>query len=181
MGIEVVSNDDVLLDYYAFGCEEIKKGTNLSRLAQSMQQLELGEHVNPRYVLVICTLYRRLVVELLMFLHLQNEYASAVMMPTMEEEVKKSGGGGASLSKRGRQRKDLDKITKLFAEEKRKRAVWYDQEQQQQQQTIADEEEVVDRQCVTREEEQMLEDILSSLQTIVVVPPSSPTEGGRYG
>ena len=50
LGIDQITNDDIVLDYYAFECEEIKKGTNLSRLTQSMQQLELGEHVNPRYV-----------------------------------------------------------------------------------------------------------------------------------
>ena len=36
LGIDEIINDDVVLDYYAFECEEIKKGTNLSRLTQSM-------------------------------------------------------------------------------------------------------------------------------------------------
>ena len=63
LGIDEIINDDVVLDYYAFECEEIKKGTNLSRLTQSMQQLELGEHVNSHYVSIFYTLYRRLIVE----------------------------------------------------------------------------------------------------------------------
>ena len=78
-----------MLDYYAFECEEIKKGTNLRRLTQSMQQLELGEHVNPRYVSIFRTLYRRLIVEALQFLHLQKEYTSAVL-PTPADESESS-------------------------------------------------------------------------------------------
>ena len=33
-----------------FNSEEIKKGTTLSRLRQSMQQLELEEHIHPNYM-----------------------------------------------------------------------------------------------------------------------------------
>ena len=84
-----------------------------------MQQLELGEHVNPRYVSIFRTLYRRLIVEPLQFLRLQNEYTSTVL-PTKPEENESS----LLSSKRGRKRKDPDKITQLFAEEKRKRALW---------------------------------------------------------
>ena len=115
LGIDEIINDDVVLDYYAFECEEIKKGTYLSRLTQSMQQLELGEHVNPRYVSIFRTLYRRLIVEPLQFLRLQNEYTSTVL-PTKPEENESS----LLSSKRGRKTKDPDKITQLFAEEKRK-------------------------------------------------------------
>ena len=91
LGIEEIINDDVVLDYYAFECEEIKKGTNLSRLTQSMQQLELGEHVNPRYISIFRTLYRRLIVEPLQFLRLQHEYTSAVLpTSTVAEESESS-------------------------------------------------------------------------------------------
>ena len=86
LGIDEISNDDVVLDYYAFECEEIKKGTNLSRLTQSMQQLELGEHVHPRYVSIFRTLYRWLIVEPLQFLRLQNKYTSPVLPTTEESE-----------------------------------------------------------------------------------------------
>ena len=118
LGIEEIINDDVVLDFDAFKCEEIKKGTNLSRPTQSMQQLELGEHVNPHYVLTFRTLYRQLIVEPLLFLHLQNEYTSAVMPTTTTTTTEEKQF--SSLFQRGRKRKDPDKITQLFAEEKRK-------------------------------------------------------------
>ena len=86
LGIQDIINDDVVLDYYAFECEEIKKGTNLSRLTQSMHQLELGEHVNSRYVSVFRTLYRRMIVEPLQYLRLQNEYTSAVLPSSSVED-----------------------------------------------------------------------------------------------
>ena len=157
LGIEDIINDDVVLDYYAFDCEEIKKGTNLSRLTQSMHQLELGEHVNPWYVSVFRALYRRLIVEPLQFLRLQTEYTSAVL-PTSTEDSESS-------SKRGRKRRDPDRITQLFAEEKRKRALWYRQQQQQY---------IQDQQRQEEEENQrVLDDILSSLQTTITVSPTT--------
>ena len=176
LGIEHISNDDIVLDYYAFQCEEIKKGTNLSRLTQSMQQLELGEHVSPRYVSIFRALYKRLIVDPLQFLRIQSEYTSSVVSP--------SGDGDGESPKRGRKRRDPDKISQLFAEEKRKRALWYRQQQQQYLQ---------DQQRQEEEENQMLDDILSSLQTpisvssstaavapSVVVGSTSPSRGG-YG
>ena len=192
LGIQDIINDDVVLDYYAFECEEIKKGTNLSRLTQSMHQLELGEHVNPRYVSVFRTLYRRLIVEPLQYLRLQNEYTSAVLPSSSSVEDSSSGSINSELSsssKRGRKRRDPDKISQLFAEEKRKRALWYRQQQQQQ---------YIEEQQRQEEEEnqQMLDDILSSLQIPITTtvssssivpaspPPSPPllTSGGTgYG
>ena len=185
LGIENIINDDVVLDYYAFECEEIKKGTNLSRLTQSMQQLELGEHMNPRYVSVFRTLYRRMIVEPLQYLHLQTEYVSAVLPPSTEESSE-----SLSSKRRGRKRRDPDKISQLFAEEKRKRALWYRQQQQQQY--------IQDQQRQEEEENQrMLDDILSSLQQIPLTsasvwpplppspaptpPPPPVSSGGGYG
>ena len=130
LGIQDIISDDVVLDYYAFQCEEIKKGTNLSRLTQSMHQLELGEHVNPRYVSVFRTLYKRMIVEPLQYLRLQNEYTS-VVLPSSSVEDSSNELSSSSSSKRGRKRRDPDKISQLFAEEKRKRALWYRQQQQQ--------------------------------------------------
>ena len=95
LGIQQIIHDDVLLDYYAFECEEIKKGTNLSRLTQSMQQLELGEHVNPRYVSIFRALYRRLIVEPLQFLRLQTEYTTAVM-PSSSTQTEDSSSSSQS-------------------------------------------------------------------------------------
>ena len=164
LGIENIINDDVVLDYYAFECEEIKKGTNLSRLTQSMHQLELGEHVNPRYVSVFRTLYRRMIVEPLQYLCLQTEYTSAVLPSSLEDNESSS----SSSSKRGRKRRDPDKISQMFAEEKRKRALWYRQQQRQY---------IQDQQRQEEEENQrMLDDILSSLQIpISVSPPTLPS------
>ena len=182
LGIQDIINDDVVLDYYAFECEEIKKGTNLSRLTQSMHQLELGEHVNPRYVSVFRTLYRRMIVEPLQYLRLQNEYTSAVEGDSSSTSINSQ----LSSSKRGRKRRDPDKISQLFAEEKRKRALWYRQQQQQ----------YIEEQQRQEEEEnqQMLDDILSSLQIPItttvsspIVPVASPppvltsSGGGGYG
>ena len=157
LGIQDIISDDVVLDYYAFQCEEIKKGTNLSRLTQSMHQLELGEHVNPRYVSVFRTLYKRMIVEPLQYLRLQNEYTSVVLpSSSVEDSSNELSSSSSSSSKRGRKRRDPDKISQLFAEEKRKRALWYRQQQQQ----------YIEEQQRQEEEEnqQMLDDILSSLQ-----------------
>ena len=175
--IQDIISDDVVLDYYAFQCEEIKKGTNLSRLTQSMHQLELGEHVNPRYVSVFRTLYRRMIVEPLQYLHLQNEYTSAVLPSLSVEDSSSSELSSSSSSKRGRKRRDPDKISQLFAEEKRKRALWY----RQQQQLYIEEQQRQEEE----ENQQMLDDILSSLQIPIttdvsswpsssIVPASSP-------
>ena len=165
LGIDQICNDDIVLDYYAFQCEEIKKGTNLSRLTQSMQQLELGEHVNPRYVSIFRALYRRMIVEPLQFLRIQSEYTSAVL-PTSSS----SSDGvvvGDDSSKRGRKRRDPERIRQLFAEEKRKRALWY---RQQQQQYIEDQQRQEDE-----ENQQMLDEILSSLHEAIVVSSSTTT------
>ena len=161
LGIQDIINDDGVLDYYAFECEEIKKGTNLSRLTQSMHQLELGEHVNPRYVSIFRTLYRRMIVEPLQYLRLQNEYTSAVEDSSSTSITSEL----SSSSKRGRKRRDPDKISQMFAEEKRKRALWYRQQQQQ----------YIEEQQRQEEEEnqQMLDDILSSLQIPITTVVSS--------
>ena len=165
LGIDQITNDDIVLDYYAFECEEIKKGTNLSRLTQSMQQLELGEHVNPRYVSIFRALYRRMIVEPLQFLRIQSEYTSAVLPATSTPTSDGMGDDSSSSSKRGRKRRDPERIRQLFAEEKRKRALWY---RQQQQQYIEDQQRQEEE-----ENQQMLDDILSSLQQTLSSSSSS--------
>ena len=173
LGIEQISNDDIVLDYYAFECEEIKKGTNLSRLTQSMQQLELGEHVNPRYVSIFRALYRRMIVEPLQFIRIQSEYTSAVLpLSSSSSSTPRQGAAeGDDTSKRGRKRRDPDRLTQLFAEEKRKRALWY---RQQQEQYIQDQQQ---QRQEEDENQQKLDDILSSLQTTIssMPPPSTPS------
>ena len=165
--IDQITNDDIVLDYYAFECEEIKKGTNLSRLTQSMQQLELGEHVNPRYVSIFRALYKRMIVEPLQFLHIQSEYTSAVIPAASSSTPPPSDGVGDDSSKRGRKRRDPERIRQMFAEEKRKRALWY---RQQQQQYIEDQQRQEEE-----ENQQMLDEILSSLQQTLSSSSSSTT------
>ena len=165
LGIDQIPNEDILLDYYAFEFEEIKKGTNLSRLTQSMQQLELGEHVNPRYVSIFRALYRRMILEPLQFLRIQSEYTAAVLQASSLTSTSSEGLGGDDTSKRGRKRRDPDRIRQLFAEEKRKRALWY---RQQQQQYIEDQQRQEED-----ENQQMLDDILSSLQQTLSSSSSS--------
>ena len=63
LDIHTFDTDEIILDYYSFEVDEIKKGTNLSRLTQSMKQLELGEHVNPTYVPLFSRLYNKIVVQ----------------------------------------------------------------------------------------------------------------------
>ena len=168
LGIDQITTHDIVLDYYAFECEEIKKGTNLSRLTQSMQQLELGEHVNPRYVSIFRALYKRMIVEPLQFLRIQSEYTSVVLPASSSTPPPKptsDRGVGDDPSKRGRKRRDPERIRQLFAEEKRKRALWY---RQQQQQYIEDQQRQEEE-----ENQQMLDDILSSLQQTLSSSSSS--------
>ena len=132
-----------------------------------MHQLELGEHVNPWYVSVFRTLYKRMIVEPLQFLRLQTEYTSAVMPSSSPEGRSSSGSDSLLVSKRGRKRRDPDRISQLFAEEKRKRALWY---RQQQQQYIQDQQ----RQEEEEDNQRMLDDILSSLQIPISVSPTLP-------
>ena len=46
---DAVSCKRLVLSYYSFGLEEVKKGANVSRL-QRHYKVELGSHVSPGYV-----------------------------------------------------------------------------------------------------------------------------------
>ena len=157
LGIDRIESDDMLFDFYAFESDEIKKGTNLSRLTKSMQQLEVGEHVTPFYISVFNTLYIRMIVEPLVFLKVQNDYESVVVTSaatTAEDGT--TAVAAAACRKRGRKRRDPEKIIQSFDEEKQKRDMWYQQQQHLQFAAAA-----ATAAAVSEEEDQMLQDILT--------------------
>ena len=102
LDIHTIHTDDIILDFYSFEVDEIKKGTNLSRLTQSMKQLELGEHVNPTYVPLFSTLYNKIVVQSQRYLLLTNEFTL-----THQQQSAGNGGGEQQQKKRGTKRQDL--------------------------------------------------------------------------
>jgi len=134
LDIHTFHTDEIILDYYSFEVDEIKKGTNLSRLTQSMKQLELGEHVNPTYVPLFSRLYNKIVVQSQRYLLLANEFT----LTNQQQQQSTEGGGGEQeiqqQKKRGRKRRDPETIARLYEHETQLRSKWYDQQQQQQKQ-----------------------------------------------
>ena len=138
LDIHIFHTDEIILDYYSFEVDEIKKGTNLSRLTQSMKQLELGEHVNPTYVPLFSRLYNKIVVQSQRYLLLANEFTLTNQQTQQQQSAE--GGGEQQIQqqkKRGRKRRDPDTIARLYEHETQLRSKWYDQQQQQQQQQQA--------------------------------------------
>ena len=76
--IDGALSDDMIFDFYAFESDDVKKGTNVSRLINSLRQLEIGEHVCPGYVPVFKAMYSLYIDEPLKFLKLQSDYNSLV-------------------------------------------------------------------------------------------------------
>ena len=132
LDIHTFHTDEIILDYYSFEVDEIKKGTNLSRLTQSMKQLELGEHVNPTYVPLFSRLYNKIVVQSQRYLLLANEFT--VTNQQQQQQSTEGGGGEQEIQqkKRGRKRRDPETIARLYEHETQLRSKWYDQHQQQQ-------------------------------------------------
>ena len=134
LDIHTFHTDEIILDYYSFEVDEIKTGTNLSRLTQSMKQLELGEHVNPTYVPLFSRLYNKIVVQSQRYLLLANEFT---LTNQQQQRQSTEGGGGEQeiqqQKKRGRKRRDPETIARLYEHETQLRSKWYDQQQQQQQ------------------------------------------------
>ena len=131
LDIHTFHTDEIILDYYSFEVDEIKKGTNLSRLTQSMKQLELGEHVNPTYVPLFSRLYNKIVVQSQRYLLLANEFT--LTNRQHQQSAESSGEQQIQQKKRGRKRRDPDTIARLYEHETQLRSKWYDQQQQQQQ------------------------------------------------
>ena len=130
LDIHTFDTDEIILDFYSFEVDEIKKGTNLSRLTQSMKQLELGEHVNPTYVPLFSRLYNKIVVQSQRYLLLANEFT---LTNQQNQQQSAEGGGEQQIQqkKRGRKRRDPDTIARLYEHETQLRSKWYDQQQQQ--------------------------------------------------
>ena len=133
LDIHTIHTDDIILDFYSFEVDEIKKGTNLSRLTQSMKQLELGKHVSPTYVLLFSTLYNKIVVQSQKYLQLANEFT----MTNQQQQHQSSydndqcGDSGQHQKKCGRKRRDPETIARLYEQETQLRSKWYEQQQQQ--------------------------------------------------
>ena len=108
LDIHTIHTDDIILDFYSFEVDEIKKGTNLSRLTQSMKQLELGEHVSPTNVLLFSTLYNKIVVQSQRYLQLANEFTMTNQQQQHQSSYDKDqhGDSGQQQKKRGRKRRD---------------------------------------------------------------------------
>ena len=68
----------MILDFYAFESEDVKKGTNVSRLINTLRQLEIGDHVYPGYVSIFRMMYTSYIEEPLKFLKLQYDYKTLV-------------------------------------------------------------------------------------------------------
>ena len=123
-------SDDLIFDFYAFESDDVKKGTNVSRLINSLRQLEIGEHVCPGYVPVFKTMYSLYIDEPLKFLKLQSDYNSLVTTTAPAAVVEHR--------RRGRRRRNPTKIIDDYGREQTKRQQWYErqtvQQQQQQQQ-----------------------------------------------
>ena len=139
LGIETIHTENIILDFYSFEIDEINKGTNLSRLTQSMKQLELGEHVSPTYTPLFTKLYNKIIVQSQRYLHLLNEYTIATATPMAVEHQQQqhnSNQGDTQMmtKKHGRKRRVPDDIVKLYKEETRLRNMWYEQKKQQEQQ-----------------------------------------------
>ena len=115
LAISRIKSEDMILDYYSFVCEEIKKGTNVSRITKKLQ-FEL--FVSPNHVPTFQRLYNRLVVDPIAFAKVVVEY-NTVTAAADSPAVK------TSCQQRGRKRRDPDKIIESFETGKRKRDVWY--------------------------------------------------------
>ena len=118
--ISRIKSEDMILDYYSFMCEEIKKGTNVSRITKKLQ-FEFGTHVSPNHIPTFQRLYNRLVVDPIAFAKVVEEYNTVTTAPAIKTSL------CAVAQQRGRKRRDPDKIIQSFETGKRKRDVWYEQ------------------------------------------------------
>ena len=78
LNIDYILSDDMILDFYAFESEDVKKGTNVSRLINTLRQLEIGDHVYPGDVSLFKMMYTCYIEETLKFLQLQSDYNTLV-------------------------------------------------------------------------------------------------------
>ena len=177
LNIDYILSDDMILDFYAFESEDVKKGTNVSRLINTLRQLEIGDHVYPGYVSLFKMMYTCYIEEPLKFLKLQSDYntlvaasssavVTAVPAPTGDcddgiQQQQQQQQQQQCKRCRGRKRRNPSKIIDEYGQEKIRRQMWYDKQHQQQQQCRKESEEV----------DIMLQNILELLE-----PPRIPAQ-----
>ena len=71
LGVEIRC-ERIVVDYYSFGLDDVKKGTNVSRL-KKRYKVELGPHISPSYVPVFTKLYTTLISDPIEFVRLEME------------------------------------------------------------------------------------------------------------
>ena len=167
LNIDCIVSDDMILDFYAFESEDVKKGTNVSRLINTLCQLEIGDHVYPGYVSVFRMMYTSYIEEPLQFLKLQYEYKTLV---TASSAVLVTPGnvttGKQGTRRQGRKRKNPTKIIDDCGHEQIRRQMWYDKQytKQMQQEDVG----------------VMLDSILETLKSPAPIPPQ-PQQQQQYG
>ena len=169
LNIDSIVSDDMIFDFYAFESEDVKKGTNVSRLINTLRQLEIGDHVYPGYVSLFKVMYTSYIEEPLKFLKLQNEYntvvtASSSVMVKVDDTI----DNGVSKPRRGRKRKNPTKIIDDYGQEQTRRQMWYDRHRQHHILQNDDDEDV----------DTMLDSILQSLTECP--PPQQQQHYGKY-
>ena len=105
LGVNVCC-ERLVIDYYSFGLDEVKKGTNVSRLKRRYK-VELGPHVAPSYVPEFQRLYVSMVSEPIQFVRLQMDF-NDIQTKTIKQ---------TSVGCRGRRRRDPETITDTYMKE----------------------------------------------------------------
>ena len=148
--IDGVVSDNMIFDFYAFESDDVKKGTNVSRLIGTLRQLEIGDHVCPGYMPVFKTMYSSYIDEPLKFLKLQHDYRSIVVVDVTTATTMDSAAATALAERRrGRKHRNPSKIIDDYGKEHTRRQMWYNKhderrQQQQQQQQYNDDDDGYD-------------------------------------
>ena len=146
--IDGVVSDDMIFDFYAFESDDVKKGTNVSRLIGTLRQLEIGDHVCPGYMPVFKTMYSSYIDEALKFLKLQHDYRSIVVVDVAMTTTTMDSAAAPAERRQGRKRRNPSKIIDEYGKEHTRRQMWYNkhdecrqQQQRQQQQQYNDDDD----------------------------------------
>ena len=143
LSIDCIVSDDMILDFYAFESEDVKKGTNVSRLINTLRQLEIGDHVYPGYVSIFRMMYTSYIEEPLKFLKLQYDYktlvtASSAVVVTPRDDKTATTSAQQGKRRRGRKRRNPTKSIDDYGQEQIRRQMWYEKQytRQMQQQDV---------------------------------------------
>ena len=166
LSIDCIVSDDMILDFYAFESEDVKKGTNVSRLINTLRQLEIGDHVYPGYVSIFWMMYTSYIEEPLKFLKLQYDYktlltaSSAVVVTPGDDQTAATTGARQGKRRRGQKRRNPTKIIDDYGQEQIRRQMWYEKQYARQMQQEHQNEDV----------DIMLDSILQTLTTQCIPP-----------